>query len=260
MQMSTKGRQMLTELEGFKTRLYHDSAGLPTIGVGHLLTQQELAQGYILIHRSGQQINWRAELSADDVDAILAQDLPDYENAVNRLVTAPLQQHQFDALVSFCFNVGETRFAQSTLLRLVNTGNTAAVPDQFRLWTKVTINGKKVQVRGLKNRRNTEIAMWRGELLPEPTPALELAQPETGDRIDTQISPASIRPRQYTPNRWLMVLNPLDWFPGWGTYVSIAATTVLYIADQTGYAIDPTLGGILAAFAAARLRRAVDRT
>ena len=267
MQMSALGRQMLTDLEGFKTRMYHDSAGLPTIGVGHLITQQELAQGYILIRRTGQQINWRGEISQGDVDAILEQDLPEYEEAVNRLVAADLAQHQFDALVSFCFNVGETRFGKSTLLRLVNAGNFAAVADQFRVWTKVTINGKKVQVRGLLNRRNKEISMWCGDLLPEPAPLP--AEPEImGDFDNPTISPelmqqaasaAPVRPRQYTPNRWLMALNPLDWFPGWGTYVSIGATAALYIADQAGYAINPTIGGVLAAFAAARLRRAVDR-
>jgi lysozyme len=267
MKMSVLGRQMLTELEGFKTRMYHDSAGLPTIGVGHLITQQELAQGYILIRATGQRINWREEISRDDVDAILAQDLPDYEDAVNRLVAVNLEQYQFDALVSFCFNVGETRFGKSTLLRMVNSGNFTAVVEQFRVWTKVTVNGKKVQVRGLLNRRNKEIAMWRGDLLPEPAP--QPSEPEImGDFDNPTIPPelmqqapsvASIRPRQYAPNRWVMMLNPLDWFPGWGTYVSIAATAALYVADQTGYDINPAIGGVLAAFAAARLRRGIDR-
>lgn len=261
MKMSALGRQMLTDLEGFKTRMYHDSAGLPTIGVGHLITQQELAQGYILNRRTGQQINWRGEISQGDVDAILEQDLSEYEEAVNRLVAADLAQHQFDALVSFCFNVGETRFGKSTLLRLVNAGNFAAVADQFRVWTKVTVNGKKVQVRGLLNRRNKEIAMWCGDLLPEPAPPPLESEIVDDSELSQQVSAtaAPVRPRQYTPNRWLMALNPLDWFPGWGTYVSIGATAALYIADQAGYAINPTIGGVLAAFAAARLRRAVDR-
>lgn len=264
MQMSALGRQMLTELEGFKTRVYHDSAGFPTIGVGHLITQQELAQGYILIRSTGQQINWREEIGRNDVDAILEQDLPDYEDAVRRLVTVTLDQHQFDALVSFCFNIGETRFGKSTLLRMVNAGNFAAVVEQFRVWTKVTIKGRKVQVRGLVNRRNKEIAMWCGDLLPEPAPLP--AEPEIMGDFDNPSASSvmatpvtSIRPRQYTPNRWLMILNPLDWFPGWGTYISIGATAVLYVANQVGYQIDPTIGGVLAAFAAARLRRAVDR-
>lgn len=257
MKMSVLGRQMLTELEGFKTRMYHDSAGLPTIGVGHLITQQELSQGYILIRATGQKINWREDISRDDVDAILEQDLPEYEDAVTRLVTSDIAQHQFDALVSFCFNVGEGAFGRSTLLKLVNAGNKTAVADQFRLWTKVTVNGKKVQVRGLLNRRNKESSMWCGELLPQP------AEPEIVDDVPEPMQSAapavSIRPRQYAPNRWLMILNPLDWFPGWGTYVSIAATAALYVADQTGYDINPAIGGVLAAFAAARLRRGIDR-
>ena len=266
MQMSALGRQMLTDLEGFKTRMYHDSAGRPTIGVGHLITQQELAQGYILIRSTGQKINWHDGISRSSVDAILAQDLPEYEEAVQRLVDAPLQQHEFDALTSFCFNVGEGAFSRSTLLKRVNAGLLTAVPDELMKWTKVTIDGRKVVVKGLLNRRNKEISMWRGELNPpemaedEPEVMGDFDNPTIPPELMQQSTPvAAIRPRQYAPNRWLMMLNPLDWFPGWGTYVSIGATAALYIADQAGYAIDPTIGGVLAAFSAARLRRAVDR-
>jgi lysozyme len=266
MQMSAQGRQMLIGLEGFKTRMYHDSAGLPTIGVGHLITQQELAQGYILIRSTGQQINWRNGITREDVDAILAQDLPVYEKVVERLVEAPLKQHEFDALASFCFNVGEPAFSRSTLLKRVNAGLLTAVPDELLKWIKVTIDGKKVTVKGLVKRRHKEIAMWRGDFNPpsvaeeEPEVMGDFDNPTIPPELMQQATPvASIRPRQYTPNRWLMALNPLDWFPGWGTYVSIAATAALYIADQTGYAVDPTIGGVLAAFAAARLRRGIDR-
>jgi lysozyme len=258
MKMSALGRQMLTELEGFKTRMYHDSAGLPTIGVGHLITQQELAQGYILIRATGQKINWREEISRDDVDAILEQDLPEYEGAVTRLVSGEIAQHQFDALVSFCFNVGEGAFARSTLLKMINAGNFDGIADQFKAWTKVTINGRKTPVRGLMNRRNKEIAMFYGEL--QHAPPLVLPPYETTQTASLQDATRSVvRSRQYTPNKWLMWLNPLDWFPGWGTYVSIAATAALYIADQAGYEVNPVIGGVLAAFSAARLRRSVDR-
>ena len=82
----------------------------------------------------------------------------DFEPAVRRLVTVDLEQHQYDALVSFVYNVGEGNLAGSTLLRRLNAGNYHDVPAQLMRWTK----SKGVELRGLVRRRRDEAEMWRG--------------------------------------------------------------------------------------------------
>ena len=79
-------------------------------------------------------------------------------NAINHNVKVPLSQNQFDALVSFVFNIGQSAFIESTLLRVLNEGDYKAVPQQLRRW--IYDNGSVVQ--GLINRRQKEIDFWNG--------------------------------------------------------------------------------------------------
>ncbi len=157
MQISDKGRNLLAEWEGVELQDYYDAAGKLTIGVGHLLTQSELSSGKILI--KGEPVKYAAGLSLQEAMDLLAQDLDRFENVVNEHVTVELTQNQFDALTSFCFNVGSGAFRDSTLLRLLNQGLYEEVPTQLRRW--VHSGGKKVQ--GLVNRREKEIALWLGQ-------------------------------------------------------------------------------------------------
>lgn len=158
MQTSEHGLQLLKLWEGLKTKLYEDAAGLPTIGVGHLLKKDELASGRINIQ--GVQVEYGAGLSDEQVSALLGQDLHPAENAVNSGTKVELNQNQFDALVAFTFNTGTQAFTDSTLLKLLNQGNYDAVPDQLRRWTKA--GGKVIQ--GLVNRRENEIKLWLGQI------------------------------------------------------------------------------------------------
>ena len=86
----------------------------------------------------------------------LLNDLSDTEKCVDSCVKVPLGDNQFAALCLFTFNVGVEAFRDSTLLKLLNSGNYAAVPAQLLRWTHD--NGKVVQ--GLINRRNAEIELW----------------------------------------------------------------------------------------------------
>lgn len=262
MQMSKTGRIMLLELEGFKTRVYHDSAGLPTIGVGHLLTREELDSGQIWLTAQKRALVWRNGLSREDVEALLAQDLPEYEQVVKGLLNVSMEQHEFDALVSFCFNVGETRFSESTLLKRVNAGRFDVVPDEFRKWIFVTIGGVKKRVRGLVNRREQEIRCWSGDLLPAQKAAQVAPVDQAVDVLPISPQPLPqprVVPRSYTPDRWLALVNPLDWFPRYGTYLSIFAALALFLIDAFAYPINDAAYAVLGAFATARMRRAIDR-
>lgn len=158
MQMSAHGLALLEQWEGFKLKLYKDSAGLPTIGVGHLLTKSELSSGKIMIN--GVPANYTDGLTEQQVTDLLAQDVKPASAAVNKNVTVPLNQNQFDALVSFSFNVGIAAFTGSTLLKVLNQKQYDAVPNQLLRWTRA--GGKVVQ--GLVNRRNNEIKLWNGDI------------------------------------------------------------------------------------------------
>jgi len=154
MQMSENGQRKLADWEGFKPRAYRDAAGKLTIGVGHLLTRSELSSGKIWIQ--GEAVRYAAGLSDRQVLDLLGQDLEGAQNVVNECVEVELQQNQFDALVSFCFNVGATAFQNSTLLRRLNQGGYDEVPVQLRRW----VHCHGAVEAGLVNRREHEIVLW----------------------------------------------------------------------------------------------------
>jgi len=151
MKLSENGSKLLVEWEGgFQLKPYLDSGGLETIGCGHLLTADELESGQCC----GEE--YANGLSEDACWKLFAQDVAWAEKAVDEGVTVVLNQNQFDALVSFVFNVGSGAFKSSTLLRVLNMGQYEQVPSELRRWNKVA--GEVVQ--GLVNRREKEIGLW----------------------------------------------------------------------------------------------------
>ena len=154
MKMSANGKKRLAEWEGVKNNVYNDVAGLPTIGVGHLLTAEENDSGKIVIN--GRPVEYSEGLTDLQVMELLTQDLIRFEDVINSAVIVPLNQNQFDALVAFAFNVGTPAFKKSTLLKVLNAEKYTEVPAQLRRWVKA--GGKTVQ--GLVNRREKEIELW----------------------------------------------------------------------------------------------------
>lgn len=154
MQVGKSGKALFQEWEGLELNEYLDSGGAPTIGIGHLMTRSERMSGKIII--KGTSVAYRNGLTAQQCLDLLDQDLDPAENTVNSAVTVALNQNQFDALVSFTFNVGDSAFRSSTLLKVLNAGHYDQVPGQLARW--VHDNGKVVK--GLVNRRNKEIELW----------------------------------------------------------------------------------------------------
>jgi lysozyme len=144
MKLSAEGLQLIKQQEGFRTRTYLDVAGFPTIGYGHRL-----------IH-PGSFPDGIDEAQAAE---ILAADVRDAEQSVERLVKVPLVQGQFDALVDFCFNLGPGRLASSTLLKVLNGGHYADAAEQLLRWDQA--GGKECPP--LKARREAELALWQAE-------------------------------------------------------------------------------------------------
>jgi lysozyme len=93
---------------------------------------------------------------------LLTRDASIAEKVVNRLVITPINQAQFDALVSITFNIGGGAFAGSTLLKNLNGGDLAGTADQFLVWDKVTVGEVKEPSPGLANRRQAERCMFLG--------------------------------------------------------------------------------------------------
>lgn len=117
MNISEQGLALLIEREAARTHAYQDSVGVWTIGVGH----------------TGPEVHAALVWNEDQIQEALAKDLERFEAAVNS-ATHAFEQHQFDALVSFSFNVGVGAFKSSTMLRLINEGKMDEVPAQFDRW------------------------------------------------------------------------------------------------------------------------------
>jgi lysozyme len=153
MPISPAGLAFLTRLEGSRSQVYRDVAGLPTIGVGHLLTLAERQTQTLSI--AGAWVDVTPGLSAAQIAALLQQDLEPVCACLDALGVA-LTPPQHDALCSFIFNVGRGAFAGSTLRRQLLAGRFDAVPGELRRWTRA--GGQVVQ--GLVNRREAEIRVW----------------------------------------------------------------------------------------------------
>jgi lysozyme len=139
MHLGPKGTALIESFESCRLAAYQDPRGVWTIGYGHTL-------GTVAYQTCSQA----------DADAWFVQDTQTAVNAVNRTTDVPLSQEQFDALVSFTFNIGQGSEAHSTLLSLVNQSNFAAAADQFLVWNHV--NG--VPNAGLTRRRQAERVLF----------------------------------------------------------------------------------------------------
>lgn len=145
MNISQSGIDLIKRFEGFRPSRYLCPAGYETIGYGHVV-------------RIGEQFN--EPLTEIEAEELLRRDLEQFEQAVHDLVIVDLAQNQYDALVSFTFNVGPDAFRKSTLLRRVNDRDHKAAPKEFEKW--VFVNGKRLK--GLEKRRAAEAALYRGEI------------------------------------------------------------------------------------------------
>lgn len=144
MRTSSAGRAAIKQREGVVLTAYLDSVGVWTIGVGHTTAA------------GAPKVSPGMKISASEADEILSRDLAVFEKAVSGAVRVPLNQNEFDALVSLAFNIGAGAFAKSTLVRKLNAGDRKGAADQFLVWNKGTVKGKKVEIKGLTTRRVAE--------------------------------------------------------------------------------------------------------
>ena len=142
MRTGRDGVELIRHFEGCRFDAYLCPAGVWTIGYGHTADVKE-----------GDSIDQKA------AEAFLIEDLESFEQAVTRLVEVPLTQQQFDALVSWTFNLGAGNLAESTLLRKLNNYQYAEVPEQMMRWVRA---GGQV-LDGLVKRRAAEAALFQNK-------------------------------------------------------------------------------------------------
>lgn len=112
----------------------------------------------------------------------LIEDLNDHAKAIKKYVQVPLSQGQYDSLTSFVFNLGESAFRKSTLLKKLNTGAYDEVPEQIMRWNKCRIDGKLTPLKGLTRRRTAEAAIFaRDALMPGDDGGPDMAQKVTAE-------------------------------------------------------------------------------
>ena len=139
MKISSDGLELIKHFEGCETTAYQDSVGVWTIGYGHTKNVEE-----------GQTC------SIEDAETMLADEMDEYEGYINNMVKVDLEQHEFDALVAWVYNLGPTNLGESTMLKVLNGGQFARVPSEMKRWNRA---GGQV-LEGLVRRRTAEALMF----------------------------------------------------------------------------------------------------
>ncbi len=139
MKTGKEGKNLIKKFEGFRAKAYLCPANVMTIGFG-------------TTRINGNPVPKDLTITVDEADAFLEADLKMFEDAVNTFVKVSITQNQFDALVSFVYNVGVGNFKNSTLLKMLNSLDFKGAADQFLRWNKAA--GKVLK--GLETRRAAE--------------------------------------------------------------------------------------------------------
>jgi lysozyme len=142
MNISEEGINLIKKFEGCKLEAYQDAVGVWTIGYGHTKNVHE-----------GQVIKQK------EAESMLVHELLEYCHHVEKALEVELTQNQFDALVSWTYNLGPTNLNRSTMLKVVNANNMSEVPTQIKRWNKA---GGKI-LDGLVRRRKAEALMFEGK-------------------------------------------------------------------------------------------------
>lgn len=145
MKVNDKGIQLIKSFEGCKLNAYLDSVNVPTIGYG------------ATYYKDGSKIKLGDKITQQQADELLAFHVSEFANGVAKLITSPLNDNQFSALVSFAFNLGIGNLKKSTLLKKLNVNpNDITIKDEFLKWNRA---GGKI-LNGLTRRRNAESQLY----------------------------------------------------------------------------------------------------
>jgi lysozyme len=142
MNISQEGISLIKKFEGCELEAYKCAAGVWTIGYGHT---KDVKEGDSILK--------------EDAESMLVHELQEYCNDVDIAVKVDLKQNEFDALVSWTYNLGLTNLNSSTMLKVLNEGKHDEVPAQMKRWNKASGQVKQ----GLVRRREAEALMFEGK-------------------------------------------------------------------------------------------------
>jgi lysozyme len=142
MKISDEGLSLIKHFEGCELKAYRCAANVLTIGYG-----------------STKGVTEDMEITQEGAEELLQEEMHEYEGYINDMVKVPLEQHQFDSMVSWVFNLGSGNLSSSTLLKKLNNSEYDEVPEQIKRWNKA---GGKV-LEGLVRRREAEALLFLGK-------------------------------------------------------------------------------------------------
>jgi len=196
--MNEKGLALIKRFEGKRLKAYIDPVGIWTIGYGHTSAA------------GGPKVTRGLTITDNDAEVILMRDLQQYEAAVDRLVTVPLNENQRSALTSFTYNVGIGGLKKSSALRELNKGNYADVPRRLALWSKGRVNGKLTVLKGLERRRKAE-----GDLFMEPVASTSPKQDAPARRVSKPLAGAIIGGTALVAGFWDWIASFIERIFSW---------------------------------------------
>ncbi len=144
MRISQNCLDLIKKWEGLFLNAYIDPVGIPTIGYGTIR------------YPNGQTVRLGERISERDAEGYLRYECSKIAQEISKLIKVPVNQNQFDALVSFSYNVGTGAFQGSTLLRKLNQGDYQGAANEFSRWVNGVVNGVKQPLPGLVSRRADE--------------------------------------------------------------------------------------------------------
>ena len=142
MNISEEGLSLIKKFEGCELKAYRCAANVLTIGYG-----------------TTKGVTEDMEITKEEAENLLKEEMHEYEGYINDMVKVPLEQHQFDAMVSWVFNLGSGNLSSSTLLKKLNNSEYDEVPAQIKRWNKA---GGKV-LDGLIRRREAESLLFQNK-------------------------------------------------------------------------------------------------
>jgi lysozyme len=162
------GLDLIKSFEGLQLTAYLDIVGVPTIGYGctNGITKDDVKN--------------KRSITEQQATDMMLHELEQFENGVEKCVTIPISQNQFDALVAFSYNVGLGALQKSTLLKILNAGDVSGAAEQFLRWNKAG----GAEVKGLTRRRQAERSLF----LKSDAPASQLPDGPSDDEINKKLA------------------------------------------------------------------------
>jgi lysozyme len=159
---------LVKKWEGFKPDAYLCPAGVWTIGYG--ITA---GAGIGVTPKRGDKV------TREEAERHLRLALERFAAQIRPAITAPINENEFGAFLSLAYNIGVGGFRGSSALRHFNAGDKARAAEAIKLWNKATVNGKRVVLQGLVNRREDEVRLFRSPPTARPVAPVSPAPPTT---------------------------------------------------------------------------------